>query len=183
MKLPNRLFVMTTVCLTAMGAQAAFEEHNYDCEKANLKDSYQCSIEAVKTEKQRLNGVYMNIYRNLTATQKQQMDNKQIAWNKKRDENCGVEEDRQIVNNDSVWQEISANTCVAYATQDMTRYYLTDFNVASLAGAADFKKIKTDGTVTYYKGETVVKGTFNISAPDDDYSPCAVCFSVSNADS
>lgn len=186
MKITNRLFIMGTMCLTSMGTQAAqieFEEHDYNCEQQYLEDSFECSVNAMKTEKQRLNSIYMDIYRNLSSAQKQQMDNKQIAWNNKRDANCGVEENREIINNQSVWEEIYANMCVAYETQELAKYYANDFSVASLVVAVDFREVKRDGTLTYYKGQTVVRGTFNISSPDDDYTPCAICFSVDDVDS
>ena len=188
MRVNNKLLVVAvgTLALTTLSVQAAqtaFEEHDYDCEKENLEDSYACSIDAIKVEKQRLNNVYMNIYRNLSPTQKQQMDSRQMAWLKNRDAECGIEDNEDAVGTMGVWMEISANMCVANQTQILTQYYVNDFDVQSLTNAKDFHEIKREGSLIYYKGETVVKGTFNISAPDDDYTPCVICFTVGDADS
>ena len=51
---------------------------------------------------------------------------------------------------------------------------------AYAANKTDFKKVKTenDGSIIYYKGETTLKGTIEVSDPDDEYTPCSLCFSV-----
>ena len=52
------------------------------------------------------------------------------------------------------------------------------------ANNTSFKKVKTEnsGSVIYYKGEATVKGVINVTAPDDEYTPCNLCFSVDKKD-
>ena len=43
-----------------------------------------------------------------------------------------------------------------------------------------FKKAKTEdaGSIIYYKGETTLKGIISVTEPDDEYTPCSLCFFV-----
>lgn len=55
---------------------------------------------------------------------------------------------------------------------------------ATAANTASFKKSKTEagGSIIYYKGETTIKGTIDVRAPDDEMMPCNLCFHVDKKD-
>ena len=55
---------------------------------------------------------------------------------------------------------------------------------AYAANKTGFKKVKTEdgGSIIYYQGETTLKGIINVTDPDDEYTPCSLCFSVDEKD-
>jgi|26BtaG_2_1085354.scaffolds.fasta_scaffold12802_2 uncharacterized protein YecT (DUF1311 family) len=110
-------------------AQAAFQENDYDCEIGNLEDSYSCAKNAISTEKKRLNKVYMNVYQKLSASQKKALDDQQIAWIRKRDNECNTTDFSDLPGNMGVWQTISDNLCIARETQNRTKFLMNKYKV------------------------------------------------------
>lgn len=180
------LTLLGTAVLSITTAQAAFVENKYVCEEVNLESSFDCSKNAVKVEKKRLNKVYMSAYRTLSSKQKVQLDKEQIAWLKTRNNKCDFEHDDPM-NNSVVWAMIGADVCVANETQKRSKYLVNDLNIKELStrSASPFQKIRTTGggDITYYKGEAIVSGTLDVTHPDDEYTPCGLCFSVDKKDS
>ena len=69
---------LKTSFLTALGtailslstlqlAQAAFVENQYNCEDAYMEVAYDCGNDAIVVEKNRLNKIYMSVYRTLNT--------------------------------------------------------------------------------------------------------------------
>ena len=118
---------LKTSFLTALGtatlslatlqlAQAAFVENQYNCEDAYMEVAYDCGNNAIIVEKNRLNKIYMSVYRTLNTTQQQQLDKEQRIWLKDRNDKCDFEYDGPM-NNSVVYAQISANVCTANETQ------------------------------------------------------------------
>ena len=121
--------VLTSSFFVTQAAQAAFEQHEYDCEIGDLEDSYNCADSAVATEKKRLNKVYRDIYLKLSTSQKRALDSEQKAWIKKRDAKCNSADYSNLPGNMGVWQEISDNLCVARETQTRTKSIMNNYKV------------------------------------------------------
>lgn len=136
-------------------------------------------------EKKRLNESYMSVYRTLSATQKQQLDQGQITWLKTRNDKCNFEHDGPM-NNTVVYAIINADIYVANETQKRSKYFINNFNAHKLStnSSTPFQKIRTagGGDITYYKGKATISGTIDVTDPDDEYTPCGLCFSVDRKD-
>ncbi len=186
MRLAIRFLTVIGTMLSVTTVQAAFAENEYVCEDAYMEVAFECGKNAVKVEKKRLNESYMSVYRTLSITQKQQLDKEQIAWLKTRDDKCNFEYDGPM-NNTVVYAMIGADVCVANETQERSKYFTNNFDADKLSTnrSTPFQKIRTTGSgdITYYKGEATVSGTFDVTDPDDEYTPCGLCFSVDKEDS
>lgn len=178
-------FLTLSAAMLMSTAQAASVENEYICEDAYMEVAFDCAKKAVQTEKSRLNKTYMGIYRTLTAPQKQQLDQEQIAWLKARNDKCNFEHDGPM-NNSVVYAMIAADVCVANETQKRSQYFINEFDASKLLtnNVTPFQKVRTasEGYITYYQGETTVSGTIDITDPNDEYTPCGLCFSVDERD-
>ena len=130
---------LKTSFLTALGtailslatlqlAQAAFVENQYNCEDAYMEVAYDCGNDAIVVEKNRLNKIYMSVYRTLNTTQQQQLDKEQRIWLKSRSDKCDFEYDGPM-NNSVVYAQISANVCTANETQKRSKVIAKRYNV------------------------------------------------------
>ena len=130
---------LKTSFLTALGtatlslatlqlAQAAFVENQYNCEDAYMEVAYDCGNDAIVVEKNRLNKIYMSVYRTLNTTQQQQLDKEQRIWLKDRNDKCDFEYDGPM-NNSVVYAQISANVCTANETQKRSKVIAKRYNV------------------------------------------------------
>ena len=109
-------------------AQAAFVESQYNCEDAYMEVAYDCGNDAIVVEKNRLNKIYMSVYRTLNTTQQQQLDKEQRIWLKDRNDKCDFEYDGPM-NNSVVYAQISANVCTANETQKRSKVIAKRYNV------------------------------------------------------
>lgn len=130
---------LKTSFLTALGtatlslatlqlAQAAFVENQYNCEDAYMEVAYDCGNDAIVVEKNRLNKIYMSVYRTLNKAQQQQLDKEQRIWLKDRNDKCDFEYDGPM-NNSVVYAQISANVCTANETQKRSKVIAKRYNV------------------------------------------------------
>ena len=130
---------LKTSFLTALGtailslstlqlAQAAFVENQYNCEDAYMEVAYDCGNDAIVVEKNRLNKIYMSVYRTLNTTQQQQLDKEQRIWLKDRNDKCDFEYEGPM-NNSVVYAQISANVCTANETQKRSKVIAKRYNV------------------------------------------------------
>ena len=109
-------------------AQAAFVENQYNCEDAYMEVAYDCGNDAIVVEKNRLNKIYMSVYRTLNTTQQQQLDKEQRIWLKDRNDKCDFEYDGPM-NNSVVYAQISANVCTANETQKRSKALSKKYNI------------------------------------------------------
>jgi len=109
-------------------AQAAFVENQYNCEDAYMEVAYDCGNDAIVVEKNRLNKIYMSVYRTLNTTQQQQLDKEQRIWLKSRSDKCDFEYDGPM-NNSVVYAQISANVCTANETQKRSKVIAKRYNI------------------------------------------------------
>ncbi|WP_201540396.1 lysozyme inhibitor LprI family protein [Psychrobacter sp. 1044] len=109
-------------------AQAAFVENQYNCEDAYMEVAYDCGNNAIIVEKNRLNKIYMSVYRTLNTTQQQQLDKEQRIWLKDRNDKCDFEYDGPM-NNSVVYAQISANVCTANETQKRSKVIAKRYNI------------------------------------------------------
>ncbi|MGP5134030.1 lysozyme inhibitor LprI family protein [Psychrobacter cibarius] len=109
-------------------AQAAFVENQYNCEDAYMEVAYDCGNNAIIVEKNRLNKIYMSVYRTLNTTQQQQLDKEQRIWLKDRNDKCDFEYDGPM-NNSVVYAQISANVCIANETQKRSKALSKKYNI------------------------------------------------------
>ncbi|WP_426242190.1 lysozyme inhibitor LprI family protein [Psychrobacter sp. TWP2-1-2] len=109
-------------------AQAAFVENQYNCEDAYMEVAYDCGNNAIIVEKNRLNKIYMSVYRTLNTTQQQQLDKEQRIWLKDRNDKCDFEYDGPM-NNSVVYAQISANVCTANETQKRSKVIAKRCNI------------------------------------------------------
>lgn len=130
---------LKTSFLTALGtailslstlqlAQAAFVENQYNCEDAYMEVAYDCGNNAIIVEKNRLNKIYMSVYRTLNTTQQQQLDKEQRIWLKDRNDKCDFEYEGPM-NNSVVYAQISANVCTANETQKRSKAITKKYNI------------------------------------------------------
>ena len=130
---------LKTSFLTALGtailslstlqlAQAAFVENQYNCENAYMEVAYDCGNDAIVVEKNRLNKIYMSVYRTLNKTQQQQLDKEQRIWLKSRSDKCDFDYEGPM-NNSVVYAQISANVCTANETQKRSKVIAKRYNV------------------------------------------------------
>lgn len=130
---------LKTSFLTALGtailslstlqlAQAAFVENQYNCEDAYMEVAYDCGNDAIIVEKNRLNKIYMSVYRTLNKTQQQQLDKEQRIWLKDRNDKCDFEYEGPM-NNSVVYAQISANVCTANETQKRSKAITKKYNI------------------------------------------------------
>lgn len=130
---------LKTSFLTALGtailslstlqlAQAAFVENQYNCEDAYMEVAYDCGNDAIVVEKNRLNKIYMSVYRTLNTTQQQQLDKEQRIWLKDRNDKCDFEYEGPM-NNSVVYAQISANVCTANETQKRSKVIAKRYNI------------------------------------------------------
>ena len=130
---------LKTSFLTALGtatlslatlqlAQAAFVENQYNCENAYMEVAYDCGNDAIVVEKNRLNKIYMSVYRTLNTTQQQQLDKEQRIWLKSRSDKCDFEYEGPM-NNSVVYAQISANVCTANETQKRSKVIAKRYNI------------------------------------------------------
>ena len=130
---------LKTSFLTALGtatlslatlqlAQAAFVENQYNCENAYMEVAYDCGNDAIVVEKNRLNKIYMSVYRILNKTQQQQLDKEQRIWLKDRNDKCDFEYEGPM-NNSVVYAQISANVCTANETQKRSKVIAKRYNI------------------------------------------------------
>ena len=109
-------------------AQAAFVENQYNCEDAYMEVAYDCGNDAIVVEKNRLNKIYMSVYRTLNTTQQQQLDKEQRIWLKDRNDKCDFEYEGPM-NNSVVYAQISANVCTANETQKRSKVIAKRYNI------------------------------------------------------
>ena len=109
-------------------AQAAFVENQYNCEDAYMEVAYDCGNDAIVVEKNRLNKIYMSVYRTLNTTQQQQLDKEQRIWLKDRNDKCDFEYEGPM-NNSVVYAQISANVCTANETQKRSKALAKKYNI------------------------------------------------------
>ena len=109
-------------------AQAAFVENQYNCENAYMEVAYDCGNDAIIVEKNRLNKIYMSVYRTLNTTQQQQLDKEQRIWLKDRNDKCDFEYEGPM-NNSVVYAQISANVCTANETQKRSKVIAKRYNI------------------------------------------------------
>ena len=130
---------LKTSFLTALGtailslstlqlAQAAFVENQYNCEDAYMEVAYDCGNDAIIVEKNRLNKIYMSVYRTLNTTEQQQLDKEQRIWLKDRNDKCDFEYEGPM-NNSVVYAQISANVCTANETQKRSKAIIKKYNI------------------------------------------------------
>lgn len=109
-------------------AQAAFVENQYNCEDAYMEVAYDCGNNAIIVEKNRLNKIYMSVYRTLNTTQQQQLDKEQRIWLKDRNDKCDFNYEGPM-NNSVVYAQISANVCTANETQKRSKVIAKRYNI------------------------------------------------------
>ena len=109
-------------------AQAAFVENQYNCEDAYMEVAYDCGNNAIIVEKNRLNKIYMSVYRTLNKAQQQQLDKEQRIWLKDRNDKCDFEYEGPM-NNSVVYAQISANVCTANETQKRSKVIAKRYNI------------------------------------------------------
>ena len=109
-------------------AQAAFVENQYNCEDAYMEVAYDCGNDAIVVEKNRLNKIYMSVYRTLNTTQQQQLDKEQRIWLKDRNDKCDFNYEGPM-NNSVVYAQISANVCTANETQKRSKVIAKRYNI------------------------------------------------------
>ena len=109
-------------------AQAAFVENQYNCEDAYMEVAYDCGNNAIIVEKNRLNKIYMSVYRTLNTTQQQQLDKEQRIWLKSRSDKCDFEYDGPM-NNSVVYAQIGANVCTANESQKRSKAIAKKYNI------------------------------------------------------
>ena len=109
-------------------AQAAFVENQYNCEDAYMEVAYDCGNDAIVVEKNRLNKIYMSVYRTLNTTQQQQLDKEQRIWLKDRNDKCDFDYEGPM-NNSVVYAQISANVCTANETQKRSKVIAKRYNI------------------------------------------------------
>ena len=109
-------------------AQAAFVENQYNCEDAYMEVAYDCGNNAIIVEKNRLNKIYMSVYRTLNTTQQQQLDKEQRIWLKDRNDKCDFDYEGPM-NNSVVYAQISANVCTANETQKRSKALAKKYNI------------------------------------------------------
>ena len=109
-------------------AQAAFVENQYNCEDAYMEVAYDCGNNAIIVEKNRLNKIYMSVYRTLNTTQQQQLDKEQRIWLKDRNDKCDFDYEGPM-NNSVVYAQISANVCTANETQKRSKVIAKKYNI------------------------------------------------------
>lgn len=109
-------------------AQAAFVENQYNCEDAYMEVAYDCGNDAIVVEKNRLNKIYMSVYRTLNTTQQQQLDKEQRIWLKSRSDKCDFDYEGPM-NNSVVYAQISANVCTANETQKRSKAIAKKYNI------------------------------------------------------
>ena len=109
-------------------AQAAFVENQYNCEDAYMEVAYDCGNDAIVVEKNRLNKIYMSVYRTLNTTQQQQLDKEQRIWLKSRSDKCDFNYEGPM-NNSVVYAQISANVCTANETQKRSKAIDKKYNI------------------------------------------------------
>ena len=109
-------------------AQAAFVENQYNCEDAYMEVAYDCGNDAIVVEKNRLNKIYMSVYRTLNKTQQQQLDKEQRIWLKIRSDKCDFDYEGPM-NNSVVYAQISANVCTANETQKRSKAIAKKYNI------------------------------------------------------
>jgi len=109
-------------------AQAAFVENQYNCEDAYMEVAYDCGNNAIIVEKNRLNKIYMSVYRTLNTTQQQQLDKEQRIWLKDRNDKCDFDYEGPM-NNSVVYAQISANVCTANETQKRSKVIAKRYNI------------------------------------------------------
>ena len=109
-------------------AQAAFVENQYNCEDAYMEVAYDCGNDAIIVEKNRLNKIYMSVYRTLNTTQQQRLDKEQRIWLKDRNDKCDFEYEGPM-NNSVVYAQISANVCTANETQKRSKAIAKKYNI------------------------------------------------------
>ena len=109
-------------------AQAEFIENQYDCEDAYMEVAYDCGNDAIIVEKNRLNKIYMSVYRTLNKTQQQQLDKEQRIWLKIRSDKCDFDYEGPM-NNSVVYAQISANVCTANETQKRSKAIAKKYNI------------------------------------------------------
>ncbi|HCI74834.1 MULTISPECIES: lysozyme inhibitor LprI family protein [unclassified Psychrobacter] len=130
---------LKTSFLTALGtailslstlqlAQAAFVENQYNCEDAYMEVAYDCGNNAIIVEKNRLNKIYMSVYRTLNTTQQQRLDKEQRVWLKTRNQKCDFDYEGPM-NNSVVYAQISANVCTANETQKRSKAIAKKYNI------------------------------------------------------
>ena len=130
---------LKTSFLTALGtailslstlqlAQAAFVENQYNCEDAYMEVAYDCGNDAIIVEKNRLNKIYMSVYRTLNTTQQQQLDKEQRIWLKSRSDKCDFDYEGPM-NNSVVYAQISANVCAANESQKRSKAIAKKYNI------------------------------------------------------
>ena len=130
---------LKTSFLTALGtailslstlqlAQAAFVENQYNCENAYMEVAYDCGNDAIVVEKNRLNKIYMSVYRILNKTQQQQLDKEQRIWLKIRSDKCDFDYEGPM-NNSVVYAQISANVCAANESQKRSKAIAKKYNI------------------------------------------------------
>ena len=109
-------------------AQAAFVENQYNCENAYMEVAYDCGNDAIIVEKNRLNKIYMSVYRTLNTTQQQQLDKEQRIWLKSRSDKCDFDYEGPM-NNSVVYAQISANVCAANESQKRSKAIAKKYNI------------------------------------------------------
>ena len=109
-------------------AQAAFVENQYNCEDAYMEVAYDCGNDAIVVEKNRLNKIYMSVYRTLNKTKQQQLDKEQRIWLKSRSDKCDFNYEGPM-NNSVVYAQISANVCTANETQKRSKAIDKKYNI------------------------------------------------------
>ena len=109
-------------------AQAAFVENQYNCEDAYMEVAYDCGNDAIVVEKNRLNKIYMSVYRTLNKAQQQQLDKEQRIWLKDRSDKCDFDYEGPM-NNSVVYAQISANVCTANETQKRSKALSKKYNI------------------------------------------------------
>ena len=109
-------------------AQAEFVENQYNCEDAYMEVAYDCGNDAIVVEKNRLNKIYMSVYRTLNKTQQQQLDKEQRIWLKSRSDKCDFDYEGPM-NNSVVYAQISANVCTANETQKRSKVIAKRYNI------------------------------------------------------
>ena len=109
-------------------AQAQFIENQYNCEDAYMEVAYDCGNDAIVVEKNRLNKIYMSVYRTLNTTQQQQLDKEQRIWLKSRSDKCDFDYEGPM-NNSVVYAQISANVCAANESQKRSKAIAKKYNI------------------------------------------------------
>lgn len=109
-------------------AQAAFVENQYNCEDAYMEVAYDCGNDAIIVEKNRLNKIYMSVYRTLNMAKQQQLDKEQRLWLKDRNDKCDFDYEGPM-NNSVVYAQIGANVCTANETQKRSKALAKKYSI------------------------------------------------------